>query len=97
MDPDCTNPAFPRAIPNAMVGITPLLRVHFFGSFLGPRKGLKLGPERDPKRDRKRIPKRVPESWNTETGTRKLELETRSSNSIVELDVELELKPGRQA
>ena len=46
----------------------------------------KIGPEMDPKRDRKRIPKRVPESWNPETGTRKLELETRSSNSIVELE-----------
>ena len=78
---DGGNPAFSRAIPHAVVGITPLSRVLLFGSFLGSRKEAKMEPELDPKRDRKRMPKRV-----FETGTRKLE----PGNSNPKLELELD-------
>ena len=63
---DGGNPASPRAVPHALVGITPLPRVLLFGSFLGSRKVPKMGAQMDPKRDRKRTSKRI-----LETRTRK--------------------------
>jgi len=77
--PDGGNPAFSRAIPHAMVGITPLLRVLLFGSFLGSRKGARMDSQMDPKWDRKRTTKRV-----FEIRTRKLE----PGNSNPELELE---------
>ena len=48
---DCTNPAFPRAIPPAMLVFCSLLKVVFFTSFLGSRNRPKMGTQMDRKRD----------------------------------------------
>ena len=95
-----TNPAFPRAIPHAIVGIDSLLRVLLFGSLPGSQKGPKMSPEMDPKRDRKWVTKWTreatkngsPKGYSTlEPGNLYLDTQTRNlnsnskPNSIVEL------------
>ena len=45
MCPDGPNPAFSRAIPHVVVGITPFPKVVIFGSFGESRNGLIWGPE----------------------------------------------------
>ena len=48
MSPDGAKPAFSRAIPHVVVGITLLLKVVIFGSFWESRNGLIWGPEMVP-------------------------------------------------
>ena len=105
MSLDVPNPSFPRASLHAMLKIDLLLKVVFFGPQMGPQVDPKMGPQRDrkwvPKWTRKGTENGYPKKGTRDSQRKRLprnpNWKLSNSNSIIELEVELELKLVRQA